>query len=90
MRHDRPISTAFGGAFVKESRRPPPTGPAREDRSWGPLAILLLASLLSATIPAVAITANSHLRAAEAARWQPPLSYSQVPGFVGFERATLY
>jgi hypothetical protein len=85
MRHQHPISTVFGGSFAAESREAPHAPRQRKDHSFGPLAILLIGSLLGATIPAVAITANNHVRSIEAAHWKAPPS---LP-IVGFEK-TLY
>jgi hypothetical protein len=90
MRHHHQMFTVFGGSFVPESRettRPP--APRRKDRAFAPLAMLLVAGLLGATIPAVAYTTANRIRAAEAARWQQPQStlFWHGPATIGIEQA---
>jgi hypothetical protein len=88
MRHDNQIFTVFGGSFVAETHETSrPTAPKNKDRSFGPLVALLIASLLGATIPAVAISASNRLKEAEAARWQQAPSFARIPGIIGFEHA---
>ena len=89
MHHDHQMFTVFGGSFIAERREAPPPAPKPKDRSFGPLAMLLVAALLGATIPAVAITTNNRMRAAEAARWKQaqPTYFLRVPPTVGFDLA---
>jgi hypothetical protein len=91
MRDHHQTFTVFGGSFVAERRDSTPPAQKPKSRSFGPLAILLTATLLGATIPAVAVTTSNHYRAAEAARWkQPqPTYFLHVPAAVGFDQ-TLY
>ena len=88
MRHDHQMFTVFGGSYVAERHETPQHGHKAKDRSFGPLAILLVAALLGATIPAVAITATHRLRAAETARWQQPAPtyFLRVPATIGFDQ----
>jgi len=82
--------TVFGGSFVPEAHEAiPPPVQKRKGRPLGPLVMLLIAILLGAAIPAIAVTATIRLRAAEAARWQQPQStyFLTVPPTVGFDRA---
>ena len=89
MRHDHQIFTVFGGSFVGERRDTPPA-PKRKEH-FAPLAVLLVAALLGATIPAVAVTATKRMQAAEAARWnqpqQQPSYFLRAPATVGFDQA---
>lgn len=88
MRHDHQVFTVFG-AFVGE--RHDAQQPARDVKEhWlGPLVAVLLAALLGATIPALAVTTTNHLRATEAARWKQPSAqpayFLRVPPNVGFD-----
>ena len=81
--------TVFGGAFVSERRDTPPPARQRKEHWFAPLAIVLTAALLGATIPAVAVTTTNRLKAAEAARWkQPqPTYFLKAPATVGFDQA---
>lgn len=79
------IPTLFG-SFVAE--RHDDNRLAKQAIRWrGPLLILLVALLLAATIPALAVTTFKHLRASEHARWQqqPPTYFLKVPPTVGFD-----
>lgn len=87
MRQHHQIFTVFGGSFVPETRQATRPPQKRKDRSFGPLAMLLVAALLGATIPAVAVTLNQRIRAAEAARWKQPRYFLKVPPTVGFDQA---
>jgi hypothetical protein len=91
MRHDHQIFTVFGGSFIGERRDAPPPAPKPNDHWLAPLAVLLIAALLGATIPAVAVTATKRIQAAEAARWkqpqQQPTYFLRVPATVGFDQA---
>jgi hypothetical protein len=87
MPQPRPLFTIFGGSFIAEKRDPAPPARKPADRLAGPLIVVLLAGLLGATIPAVAITKVSSLRAAEAARWKQPTYFLKAPPAVGFSQA---
>lgn len=93
MRHNDPIFTVFGDAFVAERRdtEAPPRRrkPRFRDRWFAPLVMLLIAVLVGATIPAVAITANMHLRAIEALRWTQPNHLVWPPPAVGIHQEPL-
>ena len=49
MRQHHQIFTVFGGSFVPETRQATRPPQKRKDRSFGPLAMLLVAALLGAT-----------------------------------------
>ncbi len=88
--HYHPTILTMFGSFVAESHDDdllPDSKPA--DRRHGPLVILLVAVLLGATIPALAVTTVRHLRATESARsqQQQPTYFLKVPPTVGFDPA---
>lgn len=83
------IVTMFG-SFVAESHDDAPLlKPKPADRRRVPLLILLIAVLLGATIPALAVTTVRHLRAIENAHWQQqqPTYFLKAPPTVGFDPA---
>ena len=79
------IVTMFG-SFVAESHDDelPLKPPLRRRHA---LLVLLIAVLLGATIPALAVSTVKHLRATEQARWQQqqPTYFLKVPPTVGFD-----
>lgn len=85
MNKPHQVFTVFGGAYVGETREFSLPAHKRNNRSLAPLIVLLAGALIGATIPAVAFTASSRLRATEAARWSQPGIFLKAPAASGFD-----